>query len=116
MLSQTPAPPVMFSSPLKSFSPSPSDPSALSVTTEGGVTYTSKYLVGADGAHSTVRNLLPLNFDGDPSIQSLMNVHFRTSDPSPLEKNPAMLYFTYNSSAIAAFVAHDISRGELVAQ
>jgi len=88
----------------------------LTITTKDSSTYNCKYLVGADGAHSTIRSQLPVNFDGNPSLQSLMNVHFKTSEPSPLKENPAMLYFTYNSSAIAAFVAHDISRGEVSRQ
>ena len=77
-----------------------------------------RYLVGADGAHSTVRKLSGLRMLGRGNLQALLNVHFKCDRETcaMLLKDPAMLYFSYNSDAIAAFVAHDLQKGELVAQ
>ena len=84
-----------------------------------------KYLVGCDGSHSLVRNAsLGSPFIGTPSLQTLINIHFTIPPASPLthailnslDSSPAMLYFVYNHAVIAAIVAHDIERGEYVAQ
>jgi 2-polyprenyl-6-methoxyphenol hydroxylase-like FAD-dependent oxidoreductase len=94
---------------------SPSSPSLTTIS--------CKYLIGADGAHSPVRrHVLKTPFTGQPSLQSLINIHFTISPTSTLTAkilNTAplgMLYFVYNASVIAAFVAHDIARGEYVVQ
>ena len=58
--------------------------------------------------------------DGDRALQALVNVHFRVSGggelPALLLQDPAMLHFVYNEEVIAAFVAHDVKRGNGVAQ
>ncbi len=49
--------------------------------------------------------------------QHLINVHFRSAALSRLAAaRPAMLYFVFNPSVVAVLVAHDIGRGEFVAQ
>lgn len=49
--------------------------------------------------------------------QHLLNVHFRSAALSRLAAaRPAMLYFVFNASVVAVLVAHDIGRGEFVAQ
>ena len=56
-----------------------------------------KYLIGADGASSTVRNSLGIAMQGEEAMQHLVNVHFSCPGLRPLLRpRPAMLYFTFN--------------------
>ena len=56
-----------------------------------------KYLIGADGANSFVRNAFGIPMQGDDSIQHLVNVHFSCPGLRPLlQPRPAMLYFVFN--------------------
>jgi len=36
----------------------------------------AQVLVGCDGVHSTVRNLIKGRFEGYPSLQKFLNIHF----------------------------------------
>lgn len=54
-------------------------------------------LVGADGAHSAVRQAAGLKLQGHGALQSLLNVHFKCPGLSNfLSPRPAMLYFAFN--------------------
>ncbi len=56
-----------------------------------------KYLIGADGASSTVRNSLGIAMQGEEAMQHLVNVHFSCPGlRALLRPRPAMLYFTFN--------------------
>jgi 2-polyprenyl-6-methoxyphenol hydroxylase-like FAD-dependent oxidoreductase len=79
----------------------------------------TKFLVGADGAHSSIRKQLGIELIGDIGIlQHLINVHFYSSELAEWlhSRIPAMLYFVYASAGIAVLVAHAFKRGEFVAQ
>ena len=50
-------------------------------------------------------------------MQHLLNVHFYAPRLwERVRERPAMLYFVFNSDIIAVLVAHDLQRGEMVAQ
>jgi 2-polyprenyl-6-methoxyphenol hydroxylase-like FAD-dependent oxidoreductase len=52
------------------------------------------YVVGADGAHSLVRQLCGIDMAGTRNLQSIANVHFTSQALSEAAReNPAMLYF-----------------------
>lgn len=52
------------------------------------------YVVGADGAHSLVRQLCGIDMVGTRNLQSIANVHFTSKALSEAAReNPAMLYF-----------------------
>ena len=76
-----------------------------------------RYLVVADGANSRMRGILGVPLRGRSNMQHLVNIHFKAPGlKSLLRGREAMLYFVFNPSVIAVLVAHDISRGEYVAQ
>jgi len=61
------------------------------------------YLIAADGAHSNIRESHQIEMNGNPNIQSLLNIHFRcTGFSQQLERvrAPAMLYFVFNEVMI----------------
>lgn len=91
------------------------------IQTSLGNSYRTRYLLAADGAHSFVRRHFDIPMSGEPSIQSLINVHFRTNEKlSELlmrrHRDRAMLHFVYNPRLVGAFVCHDGKRGEWVLQ
>ncbi|RLN95280.1 hypothetical protein BBJ28_00011838 [Nothophytophthora sp. Chile5] len=104
------------------------------------------YVVGADGAHSLVRQLCGVEMAGTRNLQSIANVHFTSKALSDAAReNPAMLYFVvicttcrgsdlfskcadamlcsslccleqFNQDVIGILIAHDLKRGEWVFQ
>lgn len=73
-----------------------------------------RFLVAADGAGSTVRRTLQVAEKGQPALQSLINIHFRSPTLGRLLlhelKRPGMLYFSFSQQAVAVIVAHDLGR------
>jgi 2-polyprenyl-6-methoxyphenol hydroxylase-like FAD-dependent oxidoreductase len=62
----------------------------------------SAYLVGADGAHSTVRECLGIAMQGEGALAPNLNVIFRAPALSALhDKGPAIQYWMVNSEAPA---------------
>ncbi|KAL3678132.1 hypothetical protein R1sor_021088 [Riccia sorocarpa] len=76
------------------------------------------YLVGTDGAGSSVRKKLGISMEGPEALQELISVHFlsKTLGDYLLKNQPGMLYFVFNARVIAVIVAHDLEAGEFVAQ
>lgn len=77
------------------------------------------YLVAADGAHSMVRTSLGIEMDGAGTLQHLINIHFTA--PTLAARlvecdRMGMLYFVFGRSHVVVLVAHDLGRGEFVAQ
>ena len=77
------------------------------------------YLVAADGAHSLIRKSLGIEMDGAGTLQHLINIYFTA--PTLAERLVAsdrmgMLYFVFGASHVVVLVAHDLGRGEFVAQ
>ncbi|OWY94113.1 Polyketide hydroxylase [Phytophthora megakarya] len=75
------------------------------------------YVVGADGAHSLVRQLCGIDMAGTRNLQSIANVHFTSKILSEAAReNPAMLYFVFNKEVVGILIAHDLNKGEWVFQ
>jgi len=54
---------------------------------------------------------------GEPALQHLINIHFLSKRMGhAASKRPGMLFFIFNANVVAVLVAHDISKGEFVAQ
>lgn len=75
------------------------------------------YVVGADGAHSLVRQLCGIDMAGTRNLQSIANVHFTSKALSEAAReNPGMLYFVFNKEVVGILIAHDLNNGEWVFQ
>ena len=77
----------------------------------------ARTMLACDGAHSPTRRALGIALRGPPPLQHFKSVHFVA--PALAEAaaaSPAMLYFVFNPAAVCVFVAHNIQRGEWVAQ
>lgn len=77
-----------------------------------------KFLVGTDGAGSTVRKLMGIDLRGEQDLQKLISVHFTSHDLGQylINERPGMLFFIFNTEAIGVLVAHDLNEGEFVLQ
>lgn len=77
-----------------------------------------RFLVGADGAGSTVRNLVGIELRGEKDIQKLVSVHFLSKELGQylMYEKPGMLFFIFNPGAIGVLVAHDLKQGEFILQ
>jgi FAD binding domain-containing protein/aromatic ring hydroxylase-like protein len=70
--------------------------------TGAGSTLRAAYLVGADGAHSTVRELLGIAMQGQGALAPNLNVIFRAPTLAALhDKGPAIQYWMVNGEAPA---------------
>ncbi|XP_042063668.1 putative polyketide hydroxylase [Salvia splendens] len=102
-------------------------------TTENGVTVTASitregkhveknfhcdFLIGTDGASSTVRKLVGIGMNGEHDLQKLISIHFTSQDLGQylMNERPGMLFFIFNTEAIGVLVAHDLMQGEFVLQ
>lgn len=76
------------------------------------------FLVGADGAGSTVRNLVGIEMRGEKDMQKLVSVHFLSQELGQylIYEKPGMLFFIFNPGAIGVLVAHDLKQGEFILQ
>ncbi|XP_023769765.1 uncharacterized protein LOC111918319 isoform X2 [Lactuca sativa] len=77
-----------------------------------------QFLIGADGAGSTVRNLVGIELRGEKDMQKLVSVHFVSQELGHylMYEKPGMLFFIFNPGAIGVLVAHDLKQGEFVLQ
>ncbi|CAH9110198.1 unnamed protein product [Cuscuta epithymum] len=77
-----------------------------------------QFLVGTDGAGSTVRKLMGINMKGEKDLQKLISVHFMSHELGQylINERPGMLFFIFNEKAIGVLVAHDLRQGEFVLQ
>lgn len=76
------------------------------------------FVVGADGAGSTLRNLVGIELRGEKDMQKLVSVHFLSQELGKflMYEKPGMLFFIFNPGAIGVLVAHDLEQGEFVLQ
>ena len=63
------------------------------------------------------RRSLGIDMVGEPAMQHLINIHFFSDRMGQMAAGrPGMLYFVFNAQVVTVMVAHDIKKGEFVAQ
>jgi len=80
---------------------------------------TCQFLIAAEGANSRIRRTLGVELEGKESLQHFVSVHFTCRELwSRLRelRRPGMLHFVFSQDAIGVLVAHNLQRGEWVAQ
>lgn len=95
----------------------------LTVETNCGTKYGAQYVVIAEGSRSLTRDAHGKDdiIAGNPNMQNLINVHFRTSPAlsKMLMERPecvGMLHFAFRETVVGAYVCHDLVQGEWVLQ
>jgi 2-polyprenyl-6-methoxyphenol hydroxylase-like FAD-dependent oxidoreductase len=73
-------------------------------------TVRSSWLIGADGAGSSVRRWTGIEMVGPGSIQSFVAIHFRGSLRPYVGDRPGALHFVMDPATAGTFVAHDVDR------
>lgn len=95
----------------------PTQKKSYRLTLNSGESILSRFVIGADGAHSLVRKKSGIDLAGLDNLQTLINVHFCcTGIREKLVDREGMLYFVFNEKVVAVLVAHDIDRNEWVCQ
>ncbi|KDD73625.1 monooxygenase, partial [Helicosporidium sp. ATCC 50920] len=95
------------------------DAAGATTTSSKAFALSTSFVVAADGASSALRRSLGIGSTGEPDMQRLINVHFvwpELASALRSQRREGMLYFVYSSEATAVLVAHDLRRGEFVAQ
>lgn len=78
------------------------------VRTGEELTVRSSYLIGADGAGSTVRKSTGIQMIGPAGLQSFVAIHFRGNLRSHVGDRVGALHFVMDPEANGTFIAHDI--------
>lgn len=68
----------------------------------------SRYVIGADGAGSRVRQSLDIEMQGPPRIQSFLMLHVGADLRNIVGDRPGVLHFLLDPEAGGALIAHDI--------
>ena len=74
---------------------------------DGTFTVRSRYLIAADGANSTVRDVLGIGMDGDPAVRHRVTIHFEADLRPVLKERLGFLYWIMAPDAAGTFIAYD---------
>lgn len=80
------------------------------LTTGETFTISSRYVIGADGAGSSVRRALGITMDGPDEIENFLSIHVEANLRDLVGDQPATLYFITDPAAQGTFIAHDLDR------
>ena len=72
-------------------------------------TITSRFVIGCDGAGSSVRRQLAVDMVGPDEIQSFVSIHFEADLRRFVGDQPATLYWITDPATKGTFIAHDLS-------
>lgn len=77
-------------------------------TSEGPRTVHARYVVGCDGAHSTVRRAIGVRYEGVEAIRRFVSTYVRSPELGRImEDDPAWTTWTYNGDGLASLIAID---------
>jgi len=78
-------------------------------TREGArLTIGSRFIIGADGAGSRVRQAMGAEMEGPHHIQHFINIHFHANLREHLKGREGLLYWVMDPDCVGTFIAHDI--------
>ncbi|MFN3219230.1 MAG: FAD-dependent monooxygenase [Acidimicrobiales bacterium] len=88
----------------------PSADGVVSTITAGDsvVEISSRYVLAADGAGSSVRKAVGIDMAGPDNLQLYVSIHFRANLRDQLAGREALLYWVMDEAVDGTFVAHDI--------
>lgn len=69
---------------------------------------TSRYLIGADGAGSSVRSALAIQMDGESRAQDFITIHFAANLRHLVKDRPGILYWIMKPPHTGVLIAYDI--------
>jgi len=73
-------------------------------------TIASRFVIGADGAGSSVRRALGITMDGPDEIENFLSIHVEANLRALVGDQPATLYFITDPATQGTFIAHDLDR------
>ena len=69
----------------------------------------SRYILGADGASSSVRKFAGIEMEGPDALENFISIHVEADLRSLVGHRPATLYWITDPTVQGTFVAHDIA-------
>jgi len=80
-------------------------------TTGEDITITSKYLIAADGARSSVREAAGIKLEVMvPNLAEFVAIHFEANARELVGEHPAVLYFIFGDAIGSVLIAYDIDK------
>ncbi len=73
------------------------------------MTIESRFVIGCDGAGSSVRRQLGIEMVGPDELQSFLSIHVEADLRSMVAEQPATLYWITDPAVQGTFIAHDLS-------
>jgi 2-polyprenyl-6-methoxyphenol hydroxylase-like FAD-dependent oxidoreductase len=74
------------------------------------ITIRSRYLIGADGAASRVRDAAGLKLVGPDALAHNITIHFEADLRELVKDRPAILYFLFGVGSASTLIAYDIGK------
>jgi 2,4-dichlorophenol 6-monooxygenase len=87
-----------------------SDEGVVSTIDADGARYalSGDYLIGADGANSSVRRSLGIAMEGEAAVMPVTMIHFQADLRDLLKERPGVLHWIMDSAVAGCFIAYDM--------